>query len=219
MIHENGVTYNVYGDPRGMDRPWELDAIPMIIPPEEWSTLETALVQRAHLLNAVLVDVYGRQQCMTQGLLPAELVFAHAGFLRPCHGLPVPKACYLHLYAADLARTADGQWWVLADRAQSPAGAGYALENRLVLSQVLPDLFQQCQVRRLATFFAALRQTLLDMAPRHRDNPRIVLLTPGPYNETYFEHSYLARYLGYPLVEGGDLTVRDQRVFLKTLAG
>jgi uncharacterized circularly permuted ATP-grasp superfamily protein len=108
---------------------------------------------------------------------------------------------------------------VLADRAQSPAGAGYALENRLVLSQVLPDLFQQCQVRRLAAFFAALRQTLLDMAPRHRDNPRIVLLTPGPYNETYFEHSYLARYLAYPLVEGGDLTVRDQRVFLKTLAG
>ena len=219
MIHENGVTYNVYGDPRGMDRPWELDAIPMIIPPEEWSILEAALVQRAHLLNAVLVDVYGQQQCMAQGLLPAELVFAQAGFLRPCHGLPVPTACYLHLYAADLARTADGQWWVLADRAQSPAGAGYALENRLVLSQVLPDLFQQCQVRRLAAFFAALRQTLLDMAPRHRDNPRMVLLTPGPYNETYFEHSYLARYLGYPLVEGGDLTVRDQRVFLKTLAG
>jgi uncharacterized circularly permuted ATP-grasp superfamily protein/uncharacterized alpha-E superfamily protein len=219
MIHENGVTYNVYGDPRGMDRPWELDAIPLLIPPEEWATLEAALVQRARLLNAVLVDVYGRQQCMGQGLLPAELVFAHAGFLRPCHGLPVPQACYLHLYAADLARAADGQWWVLADRTQSPAGAGYALENRLVLSQVWPDLFQQCQVRRLAPFFAALRQTLLDMAPRHRDNPRIVLLTPGPYNETYFEHSYLARYLGYPLVEGGDLTVRDQRVFLKTLAG
>ena len=167
----------------------------------------------------MLADVYGRQKFLAQGLLPAELVFAHDGFLRPCHGLPVPNDCYLHLYAADLARTADGQWWVLADRAQSPAGAGYALENRLVLSRVWPDIFQHCQVRRLASFFAALRQTLLDIAPRRRDNPRIVLLTPGPYNETYFEHSYLARYLGYTLVEGGDLTVRDQRVFLKTLAG
>jgi uncharacterized circularly permuted ATP-grasp superfamily protein/uncharacterized alpha-E superfamily protein len=219
MIHENGVTYNVYGDPRGMDRPWELDAIPLIIPPDEWASLEAALTQRARLFNAVLADVYGRQKCLAQGLLPAELVFAHSGFLRPCHGLPVPNACYLHLYAADLARTADGQWWVLADRTQSPAGAGYALENRLVLSRLWPDIFQHCQVRRLASFFAALRQTLLDMAPRQRDNPRIVLLTPGPYNETYFEHSYLARYLGYTLVEGGDLTVREQRVFLKTLAG
>jgi uncharacterized circularly permuted ATP-grasp superfamily protein/uncharacterized alpha-E superfamily protein len=219
MIHENGVTYNVYGDPRGMDRPWELDAIPLLIPPEEWGTLEAALKQRARLLNALLVDVYGPQTLLRQESLPPELVFAHAGFLRPCHGVSVPSACYLHLYAADLARSPDGQWWVLADRAQSPAGAGYALENRLVLSRVLPDIFQQCQVRRLATFFAALRQTLLDMAPRQRDNPRVVLLTPGPYNETYFEHSYLARYLGYTLVEGGDLTVRDQRVFLKTLAG
>lgn len=219
MIHDNGVTYNVYGDPRGMDRPWELDAIPLIIAPEEWASLAAALTQRARLLNAVLADVYGQQQLLAQGLLPVEVVFAHAGFLRACHGLQVPNDCYLHLYAADLVRTADGHWWVLADRAQSPAGAGYALENRLVLSRVLPDIFQQCQVQRLASFFAALRQTLIDMAPRHRDNPRIVLLTPGPYNETYFEHSYLARYLGYTLVEGGDLTVRDQRVFLKTLAG
>lgn len=219
MIHENGVTFNVYGDPQGMDRPWELDAIPWVLPEAEWRHLEAALVQRARLLNAILADVYGSQTLLEQGVLPPELVFAHPGFLRPCHGLPVPNNCYLHFYAVDLGRDPDGRWWVLADRAQSPAGAGYALENRLILSSVLSDLFRDCHLQRFAPFFIALRQTLMDLAPRHRDNPRIVLLTPGPYNESYFEHAYLARYLGYTLVEGADLTVRDQTVFLKTLSG
>ncbi len=219
MIHDNGVTFNVYGDPQGMDRPWELDAIPWVLPETEWEALEAAVVQRARLLNAILSDVYGQQTLLEQGVLPPELVFAHPGFLRPCHGLPVLDNCYLHFYAVDLGRAPDGRWWVLADRAQSPAGAGYALENRLILSSVLPDLFRNCHVQRFAPFFNALRQTLMRIAPRHRDNPRIVLLTPGPYNETYFEHAYLSRYLGYTLVEGADLTVRDQTVFLKTLAG
>jgi uncharacterized circularly permuted ATP-grasp superfamily protein/uncharacterized alpha-E superfamily protein len=219
VLYEHGVTYNVYGDPQGVERPWELDAIPLVIAPEEWHGLEVALVQRAQLLNTLLSDVYGPQRLLSAGILPPELVFAHAGFLRPCHGLRVPNNCYLHLYAADLARSPDGQWWVLADRVQSPAGAAYALENRLVLSRMLSDVFRDCHVRPLAPFFETLRQTLLSLAPRHRDNPRIVLLTPGPYNETYFEHAYLARYLGYTLVEGGDLTVRDYRVFLKTLSG
>jgi uncharacterized circularly permuted ATP-grasp superfamily protein/uncharacterized alpha-E superfamily protein len=219
VLYEHGVTYNVYGDPQGVERPWELDAIPLVISPEEWRSLEAALVQRAQLLNTLLGDVYGPQRLLSTGLLPPELVFAHAGFLRPCHGLRVPNNCYLHLYAADLARSPDGQWWVLADRVQSPAGAAYALENRLVLSRMLSDVFRDCHVRPLAPFFEALRQTLFNLAPRHRDNPRIVLLTPGPHHETYFEHAYLARYLGYTLVEGGDLTVRDYSVFLNTLAG
>ena len=219
MIRENGVTYNVYGDAQGMERLWELDPVPWVIGPAEWAGLEAALTQRARLLNAVLTDVYGPQRLLAEGLLPPELVFAHPGFLRPCHGLSVPNDRHLHVYAADLTRTPDGHWWVLADRAQSPAGSGYALENRQVLSSILPEVLRDCQVQRLASYFAALRQTLHDMATRHRDNPRIVLMTPGPYHETYFEHVYLARYLGYPLVEGGDLTVRDQRVYLKTLAG
>ena len=219
IIHENGVTYNVYDDARGMERPWELDPVPWVIGPAEWAGLEAALAQRARLLNAVLADVYGPQRLLADGLLPPELVFAHPGFLRPCHGLAVPNDWYLHVYAADLARAPDGHWRVLADRAQSPAGSGYALENRQVLSSILPEAMRDCQVQRLAPYFVALRQTLRDVATRQRDNPRIVLLTPGPYNETYFEHAYLARYLGYTLVEGGDLTVRDQRVYLKTLAG
>ena len=169
MIHENGVTYNVYGDPQGMERPWELDAIPWVIPSEEWERIASALIQRARLLNAVLADVYGPQKLMDQGLLPPELVYAQHGFIRPCHGVELPNSCYLHFYAVDLARTPDGQWWVLADRAQSPAGAGYALENRLILSSVLSDLFRECHVQRLAAFFSTLQQSLIDMAWRHVD--------------------------------------------------
>ena len=219
LIHENGVTYNVYGDPRGMDRPWELDAIPFLIAEAEWKTLEAALTQRARLLNLILTDLYGPQALLRAGVLPPELVFASPGFLRPCHGMRLPNQCHLHLYAADIARSSTGQWSVLADRAQAPSGAGYALENRIVLKRLLPDGFKECKVQRLATYFQTVRDTLSSLAFHNRDNPRIVLLTPGPENATYFEHAYLARYLNYTLVEAGDLTVRDETVFLKTLGG
>jgi uncharacterized circularly permuted ATP-grasp superfamily protein/uncharacterized alpha-E superfamily protein len=219
LIRENGVTYNVYGDPRGLDRPWQLDTLPQVIGGAEWDRVAAGLAQRAHLLDLILADCYGSQRLLHDGLLPPAVLFAHPGFLRPCHELQVPGGRRLHLYAADLVRGPDGQWRVLADRAQAPSGAGYALENRIVLSRALPEIYRECRVRRLAAFFAATRDTLIRLAPRHRDNPRIVLLTPGPYNESYFEHAYLARYLGYTLVEGGDLTVRDDSVFLKTLGG
>jgi uncharacterized circularly permuted ATP-grasp superfamily protein/uncharacterized alpha-E superfamily protein len=218
-IRENGVTYNVYGDPLGMDRPWNLDSIPLMIPPSEWSQLEAGLIQRARLLNLILADLYGPQQLLRGGLLPPALVFANPGFWRPCHGVRVTGNTYLHLLAVDLARGPDGEWWVISDRTQAPSGAGYSLENRIVMAETFPDLFREFQVKRLASFFRSFRDTLLRLSPMVRDNPRIVLMTPGPYNETYFEHSYLARYLGFRLVQGGDLTVRDSRVFLKTLAG
>ena len=124
LIRENGVTYNVYGDPQGMQRPWELDAVPLVIAPEEWEHLAAALVQRVQVLNALVADVYGPQRLLSAGLLPPELVFAHPGFLRPCYNVRVPQNHYVHLYAADLVRAPDGQWWVLADRTQSPAGLG-----------------------------------------------------------------------------------------------
>lgn len=218
-IRENGVTYNVYGDPLGMDRPWNLDAIPLMIPPSEWSQLEAGLIQRARLLNLVLADLYGPQQLLRGGLIPPPLVFANPGFWRPCHGVRVSGNTYLHLLAVDLARGPDGEWWVISDRTQAPSGAGYSLENRIVMAETFPDLFREFQVKRLASFFRSFRDTLLRLSPMTRDNPRVVLLTPGPFNETYFEHSYLARYLGFTLVQGGDLTVRDSRVFLKTLEG
>ncbi len=218
LLRENGVTYNVYGDPRGMNRPWELDPIPLVVPAQEWREIEAAIVQRAMLLNRIVADVYGPQQLLADGLLPPELVFGHPGFLRPCHGIVPPDGTFLHVYAADLARSQDGRWWVIADRTQAPAGAGYALENRAVLRRTLPDLFRDCRVRRHAAFFESYRAMLGGLAP-HTDVPRVVLLTSGPYNETYFEHAYLARHLGIALVEGGDLLVRDQRLFLKTLTG
>ena len=159
--------------------------------------------------NAILADLYGPQRLLRERELPAELVLGNPAFLRRATASCRPAASILHLYAADLARAADGRWWVLADRTQAPSGAGYALENRIVMSRMLPEAFRDCRVQRLARFFRTLRDTLAALAPRNADNPRIVLLTPGPYNETYFEHAYLARYLGYTLVEGGDLTVRD----------
>ena len=219
LIRENGVTYNVYGDPRGLDRPWQLDPLPVVLGVAEASELESGLIQRARLLEAILADLYGPQTILKGGLLPPELIFANPGFLRPCHGLRLPGNRYLHLVAMDLGRGADGVMRVLGDRTQAPSGAGYALENRIVSARMLPEVFRDCRVQRLALFFRTLRDTLRSLAPLNRDNPRTVLLTPGPFNETYFEHAYLARYLGYTLVEGGDLTIRDNKVFLKLLDG
>lgn len=219
IIHEQGITYNVYGDPRGMERPWQLDPVPFVLSAADWRVIERGLAQRANLLNRVLADCYGAQELVRSGALPPALVFAQPDFLRACHGIRPADGVYLHLYAADLARSPDGQWWVLSDRTQIPTGAGYALANRLVTSRVLPEAFRACRVHRLAPFFREMRERLARMSPRRTEDPRVVLLTPGPYNETYFEQAWIARYLGYPLVEGHDLTVRDDRVFLKTLSG
>jgi uncharacterized circularly permuted ATP-grasp superfamily protein/uncharacterized alpha-E superfamily protein len=219
QVRENGITYNVYADAKGLDRPWELDLLPMLIPDGEWATIEAGIAQRATLLNHLLGDLYGEQRLLRDGLIPPALIFGHSGFLRPVHGMKVPGGVHLHLYAADLARSPDGKWWVIADRTQAPSGAGYALENRLIVSRVFPELFREERVQRLASFFATLRDSLARLAPHGTGTPLTVLLTPGPYNETYFEHTFLARYLGFPLVEGGDLTVRGGCVWLKTIEG
>ena len=219
ILREHGVTYNIYGDTRGQGRPWALDLAPLIIPPDEWQQVEAGLAQRAKLLNLLLADFYGPQQLFKEGILPPALLQANPAFLRPCHGIVPAKNIFLFLHAVDLARSADGQWWALSDRTQAPSGAGYALENRIVLSRVLPDEFREGHVERLASFFQIMRNSLRSLATRTVAQPNVVLLTPGPHNETYFEHVYLARYLGFQLVEAGDLTVRDRRVFLKTLEG
>lgn len=219
QIEESGVTYNVYADPQGIDRPWDLDVLPLVIPPQEWAELEAGIAQRADLLNRILVDLYGSQSLLRDGLIPPGLVFSQSGYLRPAHGMQLPGNVHLHLYAADLARSPDGRWWVMADRTQNPSGVGYALENRLVVSRIFPGAFRDMGVQHLARFFATFRDSLMHFAPRGDGQPLTVLLTPGPYNETYFEHTLLARYLGFPLVEGGDLTVREGKVWLKTLSG
>ena len=219
IVHEQGITYTVYGDTLGEEKPWQLDPIPLVISPGEWRTVETALIQRATLINRILADCYGQQDLIRTAWLAPALVFAQPDFLRPLHGVPLPQDAFLHSYAADLARSPDGQWWVISDRTQIPTGAGYALANRLVTSRILPEAFRSCHVQRLAGFFREMQDSLAALASRRTDTPRVVVLTPGAYNETYFEQAYLARYLGYTLVEGQDLTVRDDRVYLKTIGG
>jgi uncharacterized circularly permuted ATP-grasp superfamily protein/uncharacterized alpha-E superfamily protein len=218
LIIENGVTYNVYADPQGRDRPWQLDPLPLLIDHREWRDLEAGIKQRAQLLNALLADLYGPQKLIAEGVVPAELAFGHPNFLWAAHGIRPPGDTWLHLYAADLARAPDGRWWVLNDRTQTPSGPGYALENRAIIGRVLPGLVNQLGTRPLTGFFHTLRQSLTRMAD-DGSPPLVVVLTPGPFNETYFEHAYLARQLGLPLVLGQDLTVRDDSVFLKTLSG
>ena len=218
LLHENGITGKVSGDSQ-REPLGPLDPIPLVLDGAEWSAIERALIQRATLLNRILADLYGPQQLLRDGLLPPELLYPNPAFLRSCCHIPWPGGVYLHSYAADLARSPDGRWWVIGDRTQAPSGAGYALENRLVTARVLADVFRNAGIQRLAPFFKAYREALAALAPRGRDNPRVVVLTPGPYNESYFEHAFLARYLGFTLVEGGDLTVRGNRVFLKTVGG
>jgi uncharacterized circularly permuted ATP-grasp superfamily protein/uncharacterized alpha-E superfamily protein len=231
QVRENGVTYNVYADAKGLQRPWDLNVLPLILPHDEWAEIESAVIQRATLLNRILGDVYGEQTLLQDGLLPPALIHGHAGFLRPCHGMQHPDGVALHFYALDLARAPNGRWWVVADRTQAPSGAGYALENRAIIARTFPDMLRDLKVKPLADFFSTMRDSLVHWGrwcAAHGNNgtplrdgelPLIVLLTPGPYNETYYEQAYLARYLGLPLVEGSDLTVRNGIVWLKTLSG
>ena len=231
QVRENGVTYNAPIEADGAQRPWDLNVLPLILPHGEWQGIERAVVQRATLLNRILADVYGPQEMLAEGLLPPALVHGHAGFLRPCHDVRHQGGVALHFYALDLARGADGNWWVVADRTQAPAGAGYALENRAILSPTFPDLLRELKVQPLAPFFRTMHDSLMHWgrlcaatgdapAPLQPGaSPLTVLLTAGPRTESYYEQAYLARSLGLPLVEGGDLTVRDGVVYLKTLAG
>ncbi len=219
QIRENGITYNVYADPKGADRPWEVDPLPLLLSSREWENIEAGIAQRAELLNRVLGDIYGDQTLLRSGAIPPSVIFGHSGFLHQVQGIRPPGGVHLFSYAADLARSPDGRWWVVNDRTQAPSGAGYALENRLVVSRVFPELFRDLHVQHLASFFSNLRESLLRWAPKGDGPPLIALLTPGPYNETYFEHALLARYLGFALVEGSDLTVRDGRVWMKTVEG
>lgn len=218
QIRDNGVTYNVYADDDGPQRPWSLDLFPLLIEPDSWQKIETGIQQRMRLLERVMADVYGPQQLLTQALLPPALVQGHPGYLRAMHGVKPVGGTHLHIAAFDLARGLDGNWWVVSQRCQAPSGLGYLLENRLAISSQFPEGFKALRVQRLASTYRALMDSLKSMSPAGPDS-HLALLTPGPYNETYFEHAYLARYLGLTLVEGSDLIVRDERLYLKTLKG
>jgi uncharacterized circularly permuted ATP-grasp superfamily protein/uncharacterized alpha-E superfamily protein len=223
-LRENGVTYNVYesadGQARpGQARPWQLDPIPFLIEATEWKSISKGLQQRALLFDLMLRDIYGPRRMLKEGIIPPELIFDNTNFFRPCYDVKLPSTRQLVLFATDIARGLDGRMWVVDNRTESPSGMGYALENRSVMSKILPELSQGMYAGRLSPFFQTIQQSIAALSPRNGEQPNIVYLTPGSSNETYFEHAYLASYLGYTLVQGDDLLVRDGFVWLKSIDG
>ncbi len=219
QILDDGVTYNVHDDTGQASRSWALDLFPLIVDAQSWSRIASGVAQRAALLNQVLEDVYcGPRRVLREGLLPAQLVQGHPGYLRSLHAHRPAGNVWLHIAAFDLARGPDGAWRVVNQRVQAPSGLGYLLENRLLISRLFPQAFAALRVQRLAASYRQLMDTVQALSSGGAD-ARIVLLTPGPYSETYFEQVYLARYLGITLAEGSDLTVREDRLFLKTVRG
>src|ERR1700682_5828977 len=216
-LQDSGVFYRVYGDPAGAERPWPLSHMPLIIDPAEWAELESGLIQRVELLELVLKDAYGPATLVRDGLLPAVLIAGNPEFLRPLVGVTPPGGAHLRFYAVDVGRGADGRWWVLGDRTQAPSGAGFVLESPLALQRAIPEVYRGIRVERLAPFFQAFQSALSSF--NRQDDSRVCLLTPRPMNDAYFEHAYLARYLGLLLVEGEDLTARDDGVFIRTVSG
>ncbi len=212
-LEDNGVTYNVYNNPEGMNRPWKLDPIPLVIDEAEWTEIEKGLKQRTRLLNLLLQDIYGEQRSIKEGIIPMEVVYAHNGFVREAHGIPMR----LSLYAADMARGPDGKMWIVNDRTQAPSGLGYAIENRLTMNAAMVEGYNDLSVRRLFEFFEKFK-TFLEDDSLETDELN-VLLTPGPHNETYFEHAYLSSFLGLTLVQGQDLMAKDGALWLKSLKG
>src|ERR1700687_187626 len=214
-LREAGVTYRAPGETA--DRLWPLSHLPLLIDEADWQQLTAGIVQRAQLLELVLSDLYGEGRLVAEGAIPAAAIAGSTEYLRAVCGIKPPGGRYLSIYAADVGRGPDGRWWVLGDRTQAPSGAGYALENRLVLSRAFASLYKSMNVERGAPFFEAFRAACHGSADR--DEPRIGVLTPGSFSETYFEHATLARYLGFLLVEGDDLAVSGDRVHIRTVAG
>ncbi|MEP0712607.1 MAG: circularly permuted type 2 ATP-grasp protein [Algoriphagus sp.] len=219
QLRENGVTYNVYGDPNGMNRPWILDPVPMIFSSEEWEGIEQGLVQRTELLNLVLKDLYGDQTLIKEGHIPFELIYNHGGFLRQAHHVKLDGDQQLIQYSADLARGPNGRMWVLHDRTDAPSGSGYTFENRAAMTRVFPELIRENHARKITSYYQTFKNTLSNLTINNKENPRVVLLSPGPTNETFFEHAYISSFMGFTLAFGEDLTVSDGYVWLKTIKG
>ncbi len=218
ILRDDGATYNITGQEDISGNKWELDPVPYVIGSEDWARIEAGLLERAELFNLILRDLYGPRTLLRHGILPPEALFSHGGFLRACQGLKMPGEHELILHAADMVRMTDGNMCVLSDRTQAPSGAGYVLENRTVMSRVFPSIYRESHVHRIASFYQRLRLKLASLSPND-DLPCIALLTPGGMNESRFEHAYLANYLGLPLVQSGDLLVRNGFLWMKSLDG
>lgn len=216
-LRDAGVFYRQYGPGDSAERDWPLSHMPVLIEESEWHSISAGLVQRADLLEQVVADIYGENRMVADGLLPAALVADNPEWLRPLVGVTPRSGHFLHFVAFDIGRGPDGEWWVLGDRTQAPSGAGFALENRIATTRVYTDHFARANVHRLAGFFRRFRDSLLNL--READDSRVGILTPGPMNENYFEHAYIARYLGFMLLEGEDLTMRGNQLMVRTVAG
>jgi uncharacterized circularly permuted ATP-grasp superfamily protein/uncharacterized alpha-E superfamily protein len=229
LLDNDGITYT--GVSPGVDAgadsalksqgpeqvPWTLDTLPLVVSAADWDLLEAGLVQRSRLLNAVLADLYGPRELLTEGLLPAQLVFAHPGYVRPAIGIEVPGHHQLFMHGCDLSRVPGGGFQVNADWTQAPSGAGYALADRRVMAHAIPDLYERIAPRPTTPFAQALRLALIDAAPDVAQDPVVVVLSPGIYSETAFDQAYLATLLGFPLVESADLVVRDGKLWMRSL--
>lgn len=218
QLRENGVTYNIFGDPDG-NRPWTLDSVPMVFSRTDWENIEAGLKQRANLLNLILEDLYGARTLIRSGSIPFELIYNHKGFLRQADKIRMPGKHQLIQYSTDMARGPNGKMWVLRDLTDAPSGVGYVLENRAAMTRVFPKLLRENHVRKLFSYYQSLKNTLSNLPLHNRDNPRIVLLSPGAGSNSYFEHAYLSSILGFTMAFGEDLTVSDGYVWMKTLNG
>lgn len=214
-LSEAGVFFREYGDPDAGARDWPFSPVPVILHESEWRSIEAGLIQRADLLEAVAADLYGPRRLAAEGHLPAGLIARSPEWLRPMAGVIPRSGHFLHFAAFEIGRGPDGRWWVLSDRTNAPSGAGFALENRVAASRVFPGLFAKSNVHRLAGFFGAFRDALDELG----QGDAAAILTPGPYTDTYYEQAYIARYMGLPLLEGGDLTVRNGQVMIRTVQG
>jgi uncharacterized circularly permuted ATP-grasp superfamily protein len=216
---DQGVTFTVYGEKEGVERIFPFDFVPRIIPAAEWKKIEAGLVQRVTALNLFIADVYGEQKCLKDGVVPAELILSRREYKRELLGVLPPRGVYTHVVGTDIIRDDKGEYRVLEDNCRCPSGVSYVLENRSLLHRVFPELFTAYPVRPVKDYPLLLRETLLHTAPRFSENPTVVVLSPGIFNSAFFEHSFLAREMGAVLVEGRDLIVEDNHVFMRTTRG
>ena len=219
MLFKMGVTFNVYSDNQGTERIFPFDIVPRIIAAEDWKFLEKGLKQRIYALNQFLGDIYGEQKILRDSVIPEELILSASGFLKPCMGLKPPGKIWCHITGTDLVRDRNGKWYVLEDNLRCPSGVSYVLENRRVMKNTLPQVFEQMQIKPVEEYPNRLLETLMHLAPAHLSDPTVVVLSPGIYNSAYFEHSFLAQQMGVELVEGRDLVVVDGYLQMLTTKG
>lgn len=219
LLLQMGITFNVYGDSAGTERIFPFDLVPRIISAPEWDRIERGLRQRIHALNQFINDIYHDQKIVKDGVIPCEVIQSAASFRPQCQGLNPPRGVWCHITGTDLVRDRDGQYYVLEDNLRVPSGVSYVLENREVLKRIFPNVFEGLAVRPVNEYPSRLLEMLESIAPRYADVPRVVLLTAGMYNSAYFEHSFLAQQMGVQLVEGRDLTVTAEGVFMRTTKG